>query len=955
MSETKPSRTSCIRVVLSGYPARFRGFSTCALLLFFQLALAGQPAGEPDSGTVSGVVLDSWSSQPLPGVVVTVRGTTLATTTGSDGRYHASGVPPGDQIIIFSKGGYARATITDVRIAPGQVSSVNLQMRPEFYEMEEYEITAEELGRQNQQLLFERQDARSMTDAIGSDMFKNLAVGDAAQALSKVTGATVADGKYAVIRGLADRYTFTTLNGLELPSADPDRKAFQLDLMPSKFIEKLDVYKTFTPDMSGGFAGGSIDIVTKSYPEDFTFELRAGTAYNTQSSFRGDFLRSDSGSTDWLALDDGTREMPAGVASQSPSGQQNLPDEAKSSFESTQFAPIGKDSPVDSSFELLFGNTHKLFDRRVGYLAGFNFKNEYRMYQDGLVRSFDQGGRAVVIDKTDATAVFDAQWGALVNLSLEMSEGHDIGFNFLRVQAAQDEARRARGQDVEATDVEAGTYVDQSILNWTERSLTYYQLAGTHQLPELNHIEFDWGASLSTTTQDEPDYRVFQFLADPNVPSYNADLPIAEPNFPARFWRELEENGRAFRGDFKIPVPSYNDEENFIRTGAALNLSERDYFQRGIFVRETGPHPFQEIGDPNIWMAEENLPFIFIRNVPGNLTYRGEQTVTAGYLLGDWAVFNWLRLIGGARLEVTEITMSTFNLTQNSQLTPSSIQQEDWLPSLTAIFQIRTNLDLRASWSRTVVRPTYREIAEVPVYDVTQSRTYFGNPQIQMSASENFDLRLSWYPRPGEILSASVFAKQIDQPIELSAVVRDNSQIRYENFESADVYGVEGEIRLGLDRLWDPLDAFSLGFSAAYITSEVPLTQNQILNRGPQLGYGDTSTTRPLYDQPEYILHGSLTWNYQPSGTTVTLSGGVVGESLVLVGLAKPDEFIQPAPDLNLFIRQRIGKKWDVRFTARNLLDPEFQITQTWPQTGEVVLQSYTKGVTLGLSVGCEF
>jgi outer membrane receptor protein involved in Fe transport len=793
-----------------------------------------------------------------------------------------------------------------------------------------------------------------MLEAIGSDMFKNLAVGDAAQALSKVTGATVADGKYAVIRGLADRYTFTTLNGLELPSADPDRKAFQLDLMPSKFIDRMEVYKTFNPDMSGGFAGGSIDIVTRTFPEDFQFELRASTAYNTQSSLRDDFPASERGKLDWLAMDDGLREIPAEVAEQNPSGSANYPESVKSSFKSSQLAPVGRSAPLDSGLDLLFGNTHKLFDRRIGFLAGFNFKNEYRTYENEVVRSYDQGGADVVRDKTGIRGIFEAQWGALANLSFEPTEGHEFQFNYLRVQAAQDSARRVRGEDDEAT-TEQGTYVDQSILQWTERSLSYYQLAGEHNFPDLNEVKFNWGAAYSVTTQDEPDYRVFQFLADPNVPSYNADLPIAQPNFPARFWRDLEEKGKVFRGDFTVPVPSYNDEENFIKTGAALNLSEREYFQRGIYLLQSGSHPFEGIGDPNIWMSEENFPFIDIQNVPANLTYQGEQTVTAGYLMADWGVFNWLRLMGGARFESTDISIDTLNLTLNRTLAPGAIQQDDWLPSLSAKFQIRTNLDVRAGWSRTVVRPTFREIAQVPIYDVAQSRTYFGNPSLRVSASENLDLRASWYPRPGELLSASVFAKRIDAPIELASVVRNNSQIRYENFEEAEVFGVEGEIRLRLDRVWNPLEDFILGFNGAWITSKVPLTEHQRDNRGPVLGYGDTATDRPLYDQPEYILNGSLTWDYERSGTSVTISGGVVGESLVLVGLAKPDEFVQPAPDLNLFIRQKLGKNWDVRLTAKNLLDPEFQVTQTWPQTGEQVLQSYTRGMTFGLSVGCEF
>ncbi|MCB1129387.1 MAG: TonB-dependent receptor, partial [Verrucomicrobiae bacterium] len=190
--------------------------------------------------------------------------------------------------------------------------------------------------------------------------------GDAAEALSKVTGATVADGKYAVVRGLADRYTFTTLNGLELPSADPDRKAFQLDLMPSKFIEKVDVKKTFTPDMGGGFAGGSIDIVSRSFPDDFLFDFRLGTAYNTQSSLKSNFPMSDRSSTDWLGMDDGKRALPEAAASSDPTGSRPLPDAVKESFKSSQFAPVAGDSPVDSSMSLLVGDSQKLGDMKLG-------------------------------------------------------------------------------------------------------------------------------------------------------------------------------------------------------------------------------------------------------------------------------------------------------------------------------------------------------------------------------------------------------------------------------------------------------------------------------------------------------------------------------------------------------------------------------------------------------------
>lgn len=903
-------------------------------------------------GGIGGVVVSAWDGATLSGVIITIRGTTLATQTDLSGRYQINNAPIGDQVVRFSKPGFASAVVTDVRVLPGQTTTVNGHLRPEFYEMEEYEVTAEEFTEQSEKIIFERQQASGLVEAIGSDMFKNLAISDAAGALSKVTGVSIADGKYAVIRGLADRYTFTTLNGMELPSADPDRKAFQLDLMPAKFIQKIDVRKTFTPDISGGFAGGSIDIVTKSFPEDFTFELRASTAYNTQSSLRDDFPTSNQGGKDWLAFDDGTRAMPPELEASNPSGSQPFPPELKASFKETQFAPVESDAFLDRGMELLFGDTETVFGKRLGYLAGLNYKNESKFYDDAFVRSYEAGGTVEFANKNVREGIIESQWGSLVNLNLEMSENHNFKFNFLKVQAAEDYAGRAVGSHGDLTSPEDGTYMDLSVLNWTERSLTYFQLGGDHLFPELNDLEFDWGAATSTTTQEDPDFRAFQFRADPVNNSYNPNLTAAQPSRPSRYWRELEEVNKSLRGDFTIPVPSYNSQENFLKTGAALNISERDYFQRGISVTGRPGHPFATIGDPNIWMAETNLSFINVANFPVNLTYTGEQEIVAAYLMADWAALEKLRLIGGARLETTRITVDSFNLTQNRPLPIGNLKQDDWLPSLTAKYQIRANLDIQAAWSQTVIRPTYREIAPVAIYDVFKGRAVQGNPGLQMAASQNLDLRASWYPRPGELISASVFAKQIEKPIEMSAITRDYSQIGFVNSEDAELFGVEAEAQFKLDRLWQPLEEFSLGFNAAYIKSDVPLTETERLNRA---GFGETSTSRSLYDQPEYILNANLTWENANLGTTVTLSGGMVGESLVLVGLAKPDEFVQPAPDLNLFVRQRFGKNWDVRFTAKNLLNPRYEVTQTWPAVGEVVLESYTKGITFGLSVGCEF
>ena len=925
-----------------------------ARLLAMLFLLAGVfAASAQDGGTVSGVVVSTWDGTPLSGATVTVRGTTLAIQTDASGRFELKNVPPGDQVLRFSKSSYASAVVTDVRVLPGQSTTVNGNLRPEFYEMEEYEVTAEEFTQQTEQILIERQQSSSLLEAIGSEQFSKLGAGDAAEALGKVAGASIADGKFAVIRGLADRYTFTTLNGTDLPSADPDRKAAQLDLLPTQVIERMDVSKTFTPDMAGGFAGGSINIVTRSYPDKFLFSLGIGASYNTQANLNKDFLATDRGSTDWLAIDDGTRALPA-VARNTPafgtSGPVQNEPVVEQSFLSSQLSPLPRESPLNAGFAMAMGDSFKAGEFKLGYLASLNYKNDYKFYDDGIIRKYDTGNGAPVIDKVDARGVVEYTWSASTAFTLGMGEDHELKFNFLYVQSADDEARHLQGQDEGTTPGQ--TYTDQSILHWTQRNLQYYQLAGNHNFPELKDIEFDWAAAYSTARQDEPDYRIFQFVADLENGTFEP-FGRANPGFPTRYWRELEENNASFRGDLTFPLPSYNSKENAVKTGLAYTDSHRDYYQRGftMYPLPINGSTFYTSGNPQEYLQPTNYPYVQYRNFPVNITYQGQQTIAAAYLMGDWAALDWLRLVGGARVEKTDLSLTGFNQSRNAPLEPGSIERTDVLPSLSATVSLRENLLLRAAWSQTVVRPTYREIAPVAIYDIANARQIFGDPNLTFSESANYDLRLEWFPRAGEIVSLSVFMKQIDEPIELIQV--NATDVTYTNSSSADVYGIEAEFRTCLDNYWEPLKEFTLGFNAAYIVSEVPISSKQQESRN-QL-YSDTSTSRPLYDQPEYTLNADLTWDHAATGTAITLSGGVVGRRLIVFGLTTPDQYEEPAPVLDVFLSQKLGKHWKLKFSAKNLLDPVSEVTQEFPGTGTVVIKSNTRGMTFGLSMSCEF
>lgn len=919
------------------------------------LAFAGSAAWlqAQDAGSVSGVVVSSWDGAAVPGVIVTARGTTLATQTDASGRYQLTGLPPGENVLRFSKPGFASAVVSDVRVIVGQITTVNGTLRPEFFEMEEYEITAEEFQEQAAQIMFERQQSSVLTETMGSEQISKLGAGDAAEALAKVSGASIAGGKFAVIRGLADRYTSTTFNGVDIPSADPDRRAVQLDLFPSKFISRIDVSKTFSPDMPGGFAGGAINIVPRKIPEKLEFEAEFGVAYNTQASLRDDFAFSDQGSRDWLAMDDGTRRMPGVARRSSPTDDSQLNSAAfKRSFNSSQMGPVYDDSPLNKSGFIAIGDSRQIKVGRLGYIAGITYKNNYEFYDDGEVFQYQQGGAVKKVSKSDLRGLIEYLWSSTVGLGWEISEDHRIGFNFMYVQTAEDEARLLRGQNQDVT-TPGETYLEQDILEWTERNLTYYQVHGGHEFKDLESVRVDWAVALASTYQEEPDTRIFQFLAEPQGPFFNPNGTV-DPTRPFRNWRLIEEENKSGRIDFTLPVPSYNEKENFAKVGIAYSESERTLDQRAFSALPTSfAHPFFQNGNVNGYLAPQNLQYISYRNYSQTYESSGSQEIEAGYVMGDWHVLDWLRASGGVRSESTDLQVETVNLTLNSDRSSSDISRTDLLPAAALTVYLRENLLLRGAWSETIVRPTYREISSASEIDPVRGRIYRGNPALDFSEARNFDLRLEWFPRPGSLLAASAFMKKVSGPIEQTSVSVNNDLVTFTNSPDADVYGVEFEVRENLGNLWKPLEPFSLGFSAAFIESEVDYTSEQLEERERQ-GLG-RETTRPMFDQPEYVLSGDITWDYKPTGTRLTVSGGVVGRRLTVVGLAEPDEYEEPAPQLDIFLTQQLGEHWKLKFSAKNLLDPVYEVTQDWPAYGSLRVESYTKGITFGLSLGCTF
>jgi TonB-dependent receptor len=276
----------------------------------------------------------------------------------------------------------------------------------------------------------------------------------------------------------------------------------------------------------------------------------------------------------------------------------------------------------------------------------------------------------------------------------------------------------------------------------------------------------------------------------------------------------------------------------------------------------------------------------------------------------------------------------------------------------------QTNVLARISFAETVARPTYREFAAYRSYDPYGDEIVQGNPNLVMSAIRNYDLRLDWFTTGGGLLSVGAFYKTVTNPIEKynadigsdgEPVFTSGDFVTFLNSEEATVWGFEIETRQNLGVVSPVLDAFSAGFNFAWINSEVPLEEG--LRESKALAIANVPDTRPLYDQSPYIINADITYDSVRSGTSVTVIFGYAAERLALINSGNHDIYEQGAPILDLVISQRLGKHWKLKFSADNLLNPE--VTRAYnvddPADATYLYSSYTRGVTFGLSIGCEF
>lgn len=928
------------------------------IMLSVLALLSVSALGVEPKGGLFGTVVDKDTGEALIGVAVRLEPTQTVVFTDINGRYTVPNVAPGTYSLVAAMDGFSSARVDEVIVKPGESTRTDIQMGlSSFYN--ELVVTAETNKESDVSLLSHRQKSINVSDAIGADYISRTGGGDAADAVSKITGATVKGGKYIFVRGLGGRYTSTHLNGVELPTTSPDSKAFQADLFPTEILEKIVTVKSFTPDKPGNFSGGIVDIGTKQFPSEFSFKIGLSMGTNSVTTGKDEFLSYPGSGSDWMGYDDGLRALPDMIDPENP----NIPDINSARFNEEEaqlldaftraFEPVmapSTSTPKENlSFSLGVGNKFELFSKEVGFNFSLKYSNKYEFKPDQDLARWKLTENANVAGSLINQSNFDAQtgsekadWGGLFSGHMMLSPNSEISMNIIYSQSGESQASYYHGQWPEQFSSD-NAYLESRVLKYTERNLQSFQFKGQHNIPAFKDMKVEWVASSSTTKQDEPDTRIFTNNYSDRVingePIKVYSITPSNYNHPARYFRDLEETFDSFQLHNSIPFAQANGKHGKIKFGYSLETKDRTFNELRFEYRSESNIRYN--GDPDFFFSEENIGLfgyneqtrryefgnvIQLSPDPRGGNYSGDETVEAYYLMGEFALSRSLRAIAGARSESIDMTVTNAD-------TEGFLDNSEILPSLNLIYEIGPRTNVRFSYGKTLARPTFREKAPYSSYDFLADGIFVGNPDLKSSSIDNLDLRYEFFPRAGEILAASVFTKDFTDPIEKAYNVKTTSdfgETTFLNVDSAEVQGVELEFRKRFDWLVvqkDGSSIFSVGANISLIESEVAIPEEEylfILQRDPE-----ASRFRELQGQSDIIFNLSLQYDHITAGSSATLVYNHTGKSLDEVGIGgAPNAYVQPRDMLDFTFFQDVKKSFTVKFVVKNILDSEHEITQ---------------------------
>ena len=869
---------------------------------------------------LKGRVKDSQSKEPLIGATVKVIGSDVASVTDIDGNFQLSGLKDGIYDIEIKYIGYKTAVKRQVKIEDNKVTTLDFEMETDNRVLAGVEVVAKANRESENVTMMEQKRSVIAVQTIGAQELSRKGISDAQAAVAKISGISKQEGvKNVFVRGLGDRYNFTTLNRFPLPSEDPEYKNIALDFFSTDIIQSIDVNKAFYSNTPADVAGADINITSKELTGDGKINVSLSGGFNTKT-LSSDFMRLDG--VDMFGFADKTQ----------PGGNLDTYNFRNSLDPSKQNLQINQSYTISGGKKFLLGENRNPL--KLYLVAGHN-KN-YTHYEEEVRNSITTGELSQDMDG-DISQVETSQI-AMANLEYTHNKKHSLAYNFMMVHATKESVGDYLGMDADYQS--SDTYEGFMRRQQTNDNLLFVnQLISKWTLGR--NIGLNAGLSYNTINGNEPDRRINNL-----VRTDSGYVPMKGTGIQQRYFSELDEKDLNARASLVYKLNDGFDNNSNVQIGYMGRFVDDDFeaveYDMSV-VRQT-VFDINNISFDDYYNQDNYAGGMFQldRNID---KYGVRKNIHSAYAEATYQFTP--KFIANLGLKYDDVDMKVnYNVNRGGSRGEQEIDKSYFLPSLNLRYNINDKHALRLAASKTYTLPQAKEIS--PFRYVSVSFNSQGNPNLKPSDNYNIDLKWDWYISPSEIFSITGFYKYIKNPISRIEIASAGGFLSYENIsDHATAAGVEMEMKKhifsrslennGMSRL-------TLGVNGAYTytCAKVPLAT-------------DPSGSQ-LEGAAPWIVNADLTYLFRKGGNSFTgaLVFNYFSDRIYTIGTEGYQDIMENGiPTLDFVASAQIGKHFTINLKARNLLDAAHQLTRKGNATNsEVVLSKYKKGTdfSIGLS-----
>lgn len=887
-------------------------FISISLLLLLPLCVV-----YAQMGTVSGTVIDGEFNEPMAFANIVVKGTSKGTNSDFDGKYQLE-LDPGTYTLVFTFVGYQTKEITDVVVS--SFKDVIVEVVLNTNSLETVVITTSTKRNTESAVLDIQKKSVTVLDGISAQTMRSSGASNLASAVKNIPGVSVQGGKYVYVRGLGDRYTKSTLNGVDIPGLDPDRNTIQMDLFPTNILDNVIVLKSASAEYPADFTGGIVDIVTKDFPSNGEYTLSVGAGYNPDMHFNNEYLTYTGSDTDFFGYDNGTRDLPINRYQRIPGTFENrllltsLTNRFQKELQAKQ-----ETSGMNYDIGFTLGNQYDVGENKLGYMASVSYKNETTFYKnrnDGAwVKNFEDpsdNNLRSVLNSEGSEGINSVLLNGLLGLTYK-TDNSKFKANILHIQNGES-AAGFFDQEISQDGVGGGIEpLVKDALTYTERSITNIYFGGSHRISKT--LDFDWKLSPTFSKVMDKAHRI-----TPLQQADNGDFFISPSatTYPIQLWRNLIEENWNGKVDFDKDIKAFGRPAK-LKFGGAYTYKFRDFSTDDYTFTITGDDSFIADGNPdnlldinNLWTPNKGFGshLVFGDQFNPNDAYEGEHSIAATYFSAELSLSEKIKTVLGLR---TELFNSYYTGQDNETIfsRESIIDVLDVFPSANIIYSVNDDTNLRASFSRTTARPSFKEASVAQIFDPITSRLFIGNLNVAPTYVNNFDLRFERYGENGQMFSVSGFYKDFTDPIEQAFFQQAPTQLTVDNLGNAKVYGAEFEIRQRLGFILESMDDFKINANVSVIKSELSMSDDEFSSRVLAARDGEIiKRERDLQGQSPYLINVGLEYLNGDMGLRGGLYYNVQGETLEVVGIGLvPDVYTKPFNSLNFTLNKTLGKE----------------------------------------------